>query len=172
MDINILPKPPIQFAQMTWSQRCVVFAAVGFGSGLAPKAPGTFGSAAVLLLLPLWLQVGFSSSLLLMVLMSVVGIWICDRAAQIMQVHDDGRIVWDEFAGQSIALLPLLYWDFTPWWSVLLAFGLFRLFDVWKPWPIAWVDAQVGGGWGIMLDDLIAGLIAAIILALLSLIYF
>ena len=149
---------------MNWRERSIVFAAVGFGSGLAPKAPGTAGSAAVLLLVPLWMSLGFSASVMLIALMSLVGIYICDAAAKIMQVHDDGRIVWDEFAGQSITLLPLLYCDSVSWWSVLLAFALFRVFDVWKPWPIGWADRQVGGGFGIMLDDLIAGVWAATVL--------
>lgn len=159
-----MSKPSIQWQAMNWHERSVVFAALGFGSGLAPKAPGTAGSAAVLLLLPLWLALGFGASLIVIVVMSLVGIYICDAAAKIMQVHDDGRIVWDEFAGQSITLLPLLYWGNVNTWSVLLAFALFRLFDVWKPWPVGWADAKVGGGFGIMLDDLIAGVWAAAVL--------
>jgi phosphatidylglycerophosphatase A len=159
------PIPTLHGVDRLW-----VFLAVGLGSGLTPKAQGTSGSLAILLLVPLWVWLGFWPSLLLIVLMSVVGIVICDKAARLMGVHDDGRIVWDEFAGQSIALLPLVYFseinDLTVssglW--VLAAFGLFRLFDVWKPWPISWLDAKVHGGFGIMLDDLVAGVMAAALL--------
>ena len=94
--------------------------------------------------------------------MSVVGIPICDKAARLMGVHDDGRIVWDEFAGQSITFLPLIYLGQMNWLWVLVGFGLFRLFDVWKPWPIRVIDRRIDGGFGIMLDDIIAGLWAAI----------
>ncbi len=155
---------------MTWSERFIVFCGVGFGSGLAPKAPGTFGSAFALLFIPLWLFLGFGSSVIAIVIMSLIGIYICDRTANIMGVHDDGRIVWDEFAGQSITFLPLIYLQQISWTSVLIGFALFRLFDVWKPWPIRVVDQQVQGGFGIMLDDLIAGVWAS--LCIISYFYF
>jgi phosphatidylglycerophosphatase A len=162
MDINILHKPAINFKHMNWKQRCIVWCGVGFGSGLAPKAPGTFGSAFALLFVPFWFAAGFNTSLFVIFLMSIVGIYICDQSAKLMHVHDDGRIVWDEFAGQSITFLPLIYIGQISWLWVLIAFALFRLFDVWKPWPIRVIDRQVGGGFGIMLDDIIAGLWAAL----------
>ncbi len=99
--------------------------------------------------------------------MSLVGIYICGRTAELMQVHDDGRIVWDEFAGQSIVLLPLLYWTSLAWWWIIPAFVLFRLFDVWKPFPIGWADRQVSGGLGIMLDDVLAGVMAMLVLVIM-----
>lgn len=151
---------------MTWSERFIVFCGVGFGSGLAPKAPGTFGSAFALLFIPLWLLLGFGYSVFAIVIMSLIGIYICDRTANIMGVHDDGRIVWDEFAGQSITFLPLIYLQQINWIWVLVGFALFRLFDVWKPWPISMIDRQVQGGFGIMLDDLIAGIWAALCIIL------
>lgn len=147
---------------MTWSERFIVFCGVGFGSGLAPKAPGTFGSAFALLFIPAWLFLGFGYSVLAISIMSLIGIYICDRTANIMGVHDDGRIVWDEFAGQSITFLPLIYLQQMNWIWILIGFALFRLFDVWKPWPIRVIDRQVQGGFGIMLDDLIAGVWAAL----------
>lgn len=94
---------------MTWAERFIVFCGVGFGSGLVPKAPGTFGSAFALLFIPIWLAIGFYGSILAIIIMSLVGIWICGKTAEIIHVHDDGRIVWDEFAGQSITFLPLIY---------------------------------------------------------------
>lgn len=163
-------KPSIKFKQMTWTQRCIVFCGVGFGSGLAPKAPGTFGSAFALLFIPAWLALGFFNSVLIIVLMSLLGIYLCGRTAELMGVHDDGRIVWDEFAGQSISFLPLVYLGQMNWLWVLVGFALFRLFDVWKPWPIRVIDRRVHGGFGIMLDDIIAGIWAA--LCILIYLYF
>ena len=162
MDTNTLHKPPIHFKDMSWFNRCIVFCGVGFGSGLAPKAPGTFGSAFALLFVPIWLSLGFTLSLIAILIMSVVGIYICGQTAKVINVHDDGRIVWDEFAGQSITFLPLLYLQQMNWMWVIGGFILFRIFDVWKPWPIRVIDRQVHGGFGIMLDDIIAGVWAAL----------
>jgi phosphatidylglycerophosphatase A len=147
---------------MSWFNRCIVFCGVGFGSGLAPKAPGTFGSAFALLFVPIWLSLGFHLSLIAVLIMSLVGIYICGQTAKVIDVHDDGRIVWDEFAGQSITFLPLLYLQQMNWMWVIGGFILFRIFDVWKPWPIRVIDRQVHGGFGIMLDDIIAGVWAAL----------
>jgi phosphatidylglycerophosphatase A len=157
-----LQKQPINFKTMTWSERFIVFCGVGFGSGLAPKAPGTFGSAFALLFIPAFMAIGFLYSTIAIIVMSLIGIYICGRSADIMRVHDDGRIVWDEFAGQSITFLPLIYLGLMNWVWLFIGFALFRLFDVWKPWPIRVIDRQVDGGFGIMLDDLIAGLWAAL----------
>ena len=162
MDINTLHKPPILFRQMSWYDRFIVFCGVGFGSGLAPKAPGTFGSAFALLFVPIWLAIGLSNTIIAIILMSLIGIYICGHTAKVMGVHDDGRIVWDEFAGQSITFLPVLYLGQMNWLWLLLGFILFRIFDVWKPWPIRVIDQKVEGGFGIMLDDLIAGLWATL----------
>lgn len=162
MDTNTLHKPPIHFKDMSWFNRSIVFCGVGFGSGLAPKAPGTFGSAFALLFIPIWLSLGFNLSLIAILIMSLVGIYICGQTAKVIDVHDDGRIVWDEFAGQSITFLPLLYLQQMNWMWVIGGFILFRLFDVWKPWPIRVIDRQVHGGFGIMLDDIIAGVWAAL----------
>ncbi len=98
MGINILHKPAINFKAMSWIDRLIVFSGVGFGSGLAPKAPGTFGSAFALLFIPIWLHLGFLNSVFAIAIMSLVGIYICGHTAKVMGVHDDGRIVWDEFA--------------------------------------------------------------------------
>ncbi|MDC4714527.1 phosphatidylglycerophosphatase A [Acinetobacter baumannii] len=162
MDTNTLHKPPIHFKDMSWFNRCIVFCGVGFGSGLAPKAPGTFGSAFALLFVPIWLSLGFTLSLIAILIMSVVGIYICGQTAKVINVHDDGRIVWDEFAGQSITFIPLLYLQQINWIWVITGFILFRIFDVWKPWPIRVIDRQVHSGFGIMLDDIIAGVWAAL----------
>ncbi|KGT47499.1 MULTISPECIES: phosphatidylglycerophosphatase A [Acinetobacter] len=162
MDINTLHKPTINFKSMSIYERFITFCGVGFGSGLIPKAPGTFGSAFALLFVPIWLVIGLPASIMVMIVMSFLGIYICGKTAELMGVHDDGRIVWDEFTGQSITFLPVLYLGQMNWLWLLIGFALFRLFDVWKPWPIRVVDRQVGGGFGIMLDDIIAGLWAAL----------
>ena len=116
---------------MSWFNRCIVFCGVGFGSGLAPKAPGTFGSAFALLFIPIWLSLGFNLSLIAIIIMSLVGIYICGQTAKVIDVHDDGRIVWDEFAGQSITLLPLIFFNIMSLQWALIGFCLFRLFYVW-----------------------------------------
>jgi phosphatidylglycerophosphatase A len=138
--------------------------AFGFGSGLSPKAPGTMGTLAAI---PLWwllAQLPLTSYLIVVLIAAVVGITICGRAADQMGVHDHGGIVWDEFVGFWIAMaaLPIT------WQSVILGFVLFRLFDILKPWPISWLDKKVSGGFGIMIDDVIAGLAAAAVIYFLG----
>jgi phosphatidylglycerophosphatase A len=134
--------------------------AFGFGSGLAPRAPGTFGTLAALPLY--WLLVQgpwlFFAAFVLVALLA--GIYWCDRAARELGVHDHPGIVWDEIVGYLITLLMIPQ----GWTWVLAGFLLFRLLDIWKPWPIRWVDRRVGGGLGIMLDDVLAGLGAGVLL--------
>ncbi|GMR20908.1 MAG: hypothetical protein BMS9Abin36_1506 [Gammaproteobacteria bacterium] len=98
---------------------------------------------------------------LIVVLLSfIAGVLICGRTARDMGVHDHPAIVWDEFVGLWVALIyvPL------SWWSVALGVALFRLFDIWKPQPIRWLDRHVGGGLGIMVDDVLAGIYALVAL--------
>jgi phosphatidylglycerophosphatase A len=160
----------VSFKHMNVLDQFCYFLGVGLGSGLSPKAPGTAGSLAVLLFAPLWMAVGLQTSLWIIGVAAIIGIPICGRTAQLMGVHDDGRIVWDEFVGQSMVLMPMLaLGQLTPLNSMtlvnlLIAFALFRLFDIWKPWPIRYFDRSVHGGFGIMFDDILAGLIAALIM--------
>jgi len=136
------------------------FFALGFGSGLAPKAPGTFGTLAAFPVY--WLLQGASFYWAWVLLFVVVGVWICDVSGRVLGVPDHGAIVWDEIAA-FLLVLP-----FAPASLVgyALAFALFRLFDIWKPFPIGWVDARVRGGLGVMLDDLLAaGYVVIILLA-------
>ncbi|MBX2870101.1 MAG: phosphatidylglycerophosphatase A [Acidiferrobacterales bacterium] len=136
------------------------FLGLGLGSGLAPVAPGTFGTLAAV---PVYI-VSFSLSASLfwaITLLSIlIGAWVCGSTAARLDSHDHPAIVWDEFAG---FFLTMLFVPFT-WANVITGFILFRIFDILKPWPIKWVDQKVHGGMGIMLDDLIAGMIAALIL--------
>lgn len=137
--------------------------ALGFGSGLAPVAPGTFGSLVGLVLGLLVLQAGWPVAAVVVVLVSVAGIWICGESARRLGVHDHPAIVWDEIAGMMLVLLAAP----ATWWGTALAFALFRLFDVWKPWPIREVDHGMTGGAGIMLDDILAALWAVAVLVLM-----
>ncbi|CAH0532910.1 Phosphatidylglycerophosphatase A [Vibrio stylophorae] len=135
--------------------------AMGFGSGLSPVIPGTMGTLAAIPFYLLLVQLPLWAYLAAIVVAAVVGIAICDRTAKDMGVHDHGGIVWDEFVGFWITMIfvPAL----TPAW-VILGFVLFRFFDMVKPWPISWFDRRVHGGFGIMIDDVIAGLIAMLAL--------
>ena len=141
--------------------------AFGFGSGLSPKAPGTVGTVAAI---PLWwllAQLPLQSYLLIVALAAIVGIVICGRAAEKLGVHDHGGIVWDEFVGFWIAMAALP----VTWNSLLFGFVLFRLFDIFKPWPISWLDKKVSGGFGIMVDDIVAGIAAALVIVLLNILF-
>ncbi|MDR6643056.1 phosphatidylglycerophosphatase A [Luteibacter sp. 1214] len=141
--------------------------ACGVGSGLTPKAQGTFGSLAAIVPWLLLRELSVPAWLVIIALSFALGVWACDVAGRLLGVADHRSLVWDEFVGQWIALLPALL---APWWAVAAGFLLFRLFDVWKPWPIAWFDRRVKGGFGVMLDDVIAGIFAGIVL--LSILHF
>jgi len=141
----------------------VHFLALGFGSGLAAKMPGTFGTLAALPLVVLLSHyASFSVYLAVTILVSIVGIWICGKTAKDMGVHDDSSIVWDEVAGMLITMLAVPL----SWQTLLAGFVLFRFFDILKPWPISYLDKHVHGGFGIMIDDVLAGAFALGILHL------
>jgi len=131
--------------------------ALGFGTGAAPKAPGTCGTlVAVLIYWPLS-QLSPEHYLLMLLVTSVMGIYICGQTAKDLGVHDHGSIVWDEFVGFWITMFAAP----VGWVWVVVGFVLFRFFDIIKPWPISWIDKNITGGFGIMLDDVIAGVMAA-----------
>lgn len=139
--------------------------AFGFGTGLAPIAPGTFGTLpGVLLFLALsWLHT--PAYLVALAALSVAGVVICGMSSRRLGVHDHPGIVFDEMVGYCVAALPLLpalgWLDVPLWAGLLVVFVAFRFFDVLKPPPIDWLDAHLEGGLGIMLDDLAAGVMAA-----------
>ncbi|MGI9201265.1 MAG: phosphatidylglycerophosphatase A family protein [Woeseiaceae bacterium] len=137
--------------------------AFGFGLGLSPVAPGTVGTLLGVLFAWFALNLGFYAQIGIAVGLVVAGIWICDNSSRRIGQHDPGGIVWDEIAAMYIVLLfaPA---TITAW---ILAFALFRFFDIVKPWPIRDLDHSIRGGLGIMLDDLVAALYAVILLALL-----
>ena len=141
----------------------ILFLAFGFGSGLAKKAPGTMGTLAAIPVYWLFAQADLLIYSVLTVIATTAGIWICDIAAKKLAVHDFGGIVWDEVAGYLITmwLVPCT------WQTVLTGFVLFRIFDILKPWPIKWLDRHVKGGFGIMIDDVLAAVFAGGLLVLL-----
>lgn len=132
------------------------FIALGFGSGLAPKAPGTFGSLAALPLFMLATAAGMDAPVAFAVVACcfLIGIWACAVTGRDLGVADHGGIVWDEMVAMwlILALVP------TGWFSWLAAFALFRFFDILKPWPIRQFDARFKNGFGVMLDDVLAAL--------------
>jgi phosphatidylglycerophosphatase A len=143
--------------------------AFGLGSGLAPRAPGTFGTGVgVLLFVALQGLAPLTFALVVMAL-TVAAIGICDLSSRQLGVHDHPGIVLDEIVAFQVAAaptLPALHFAPMPsWLGIVLAFALFRLFDVWKPWPIARLDEHVPGGLGIMIDDLMAAVFAGLVLA-------
>lgn len=136
------------------------FLALGFGTGLARVAPGTFGTLPGVAICALLAAVPISGYIGITLLIAIAGVWICDRASKELGVHDHGGIVWDEIAGFLVAMIAI------PVGVKTLAAGfiLFRLFDIWKPWPINWLDRHIDGGAGIMIDDVVAGVLACVVL--------
>jgi len=147
------------------ADKTALIIAYGLGSGLLPKAPGTWGSIAALLPgyyilvvmgpLPLLLASGG---------LFFIGIWAADAHARIHNTHDAGQVVVDEFVGQWLAMIPLAYITLGRGGliDVLVAFAAFRFFDVIKPWPINYLDDKMKGGLGVMADDVLAGVFAAL----------
>ncbi len=107
---------------------------------------------------------------LVVILACVIGVKICQVTSDDMGVHDHGSIVWDEFAGYWITMLvvPFFHLNTLDWRWILSGFIVFRFFDMVKPWPISWLDKRVGGGFGIMVDDILAGVMSLIVLGLLG----
>ncbi len=144
----------LSYADLTRSPAS--FLALGFGTGLAPVAPGTVGTLPGLALYYVCSELPLTYYLLLVAAAFAVGIWICSAASKELGTHDHGGIVWDEIVGYLITMIAIPFSVFT----LLAGFLLFRFFDVVKPWPVRRVDREVSGGFGIMLDDVLAGLMA------------
>lgn len=142
----------------------VHFLAFGLGSGAAPVAPGTFGTLAAVPLYLLLAPLPPAWYLLVLILCFAAGIWLCGRTATDLGLPDHGGIVWDEFVGYWITMLAAP----AGWQWLITGFVLFRLFDIWKPFPISWLDRHVHGGLGIMIDDAVAGVFAWLCLQLIA----
>ncbi len=139
------------------------FIALGFGSGLAPRAPGTFGTLASVVLF--WLLAQVLPTLVIAFLaipLFFLGVWACEVTGRDLGVADHGAMVWDEI----VAFLPLAAVSSASIWLQAVAFLLFRLFDVWKPYPIRGLERQLKGGFGVMFDDMVAAFYAYVVFAL------
>jgi len=143
------------------------FCAFGFGSGVSPVAPGTMGT---LMAIPFYLLFegwSWQNYAIVVILMTIIGIWFCDVASKDTGVEDHPGIVWDEFTGYFITM-----WAAPAGWVwIVLGFLLFRLFDIWKPGPIGWLNDHVKGGLGVMIDDVAAAIPALIIMQILAFIF-
>ncbi len=130
---------------------------LGFGSGLSPYAPGTMGTLVAIPLYLLLSQLNLLTYLLVILGGFIVGVYLCDYTSKALGVHDHSGIVWDEFIGYWITMIavPAITWQW-----ILAGFVLFRFFDIVKPWPVKLADKRVPGGFGIMIDDVLAGLYA------------
>ena len=136
------------------------FLGLGFGSGLVPFMPGTFGSLAAI---PLLLAMSYLSTfwfVFVTVIACILGIRFCQVTSDALGLHDHGSIVWDEIAVMMVVFIAI---DINLF-SLVIGFLLFRFFDILKPWPIRLFDRKVHGGWGIMLDDIVAGAMACLCL--------
>jgi phosphatidylglycerophosphatase A len=138
--------------------------ALGFGAGLVPRLPGTAGTVVgVFAFLGLRYLGTFPYAVAVCVLFAL-GVWICDRAAAALDTHDHRAIVWDEIVGFLVTMIGAP----EGWAWIALGFALFRLFDIWKPWPVRWVDREVPGGLGVMADDIAAGALGLIVLQIIA----
>ena len=145
----------------------VYFLALGFGAGLLPRAPGTAGT--VIALLPAWWMLGYSWPVRLagVAALFALGVWVCGKTALRLGYHDHPVIVFDEIVGYLASCLVL---PANPVW-LILAFVLFRFFDIVKPWPVGYLDQKLRGGFGIMLDDFVAAVYTTACILLVSRFY-
>lgn len=157
--VKYQPKPKPLVPDAVW-QNPLYFIAFGLGSGAMPFAPGTFGT---LLAIPFYLllrPLPLLAYLLVVIAFIIFSSWLSDRVSRDIHVHDHPGMCIDEFAGFFVTMINAPHgfrW-------ILLGFILFRLFDIWKPWPIGWLDEKVHGGIGMILDDVVAGIFAMIII--------
>ncbi|OBX60414.1 phosphatidylglycerophosphatase A [Moraxella osloensis] len=166
--------PPCPPTANVW-EKLIYWLGIGLGSGLPKRAAGTWGTVGGLVVAIPMLTLGFWGFLAVTVMGALVGSYICGKTSDLMGVHDDPHIVWDEWVGMWVSLLPILWLHFYDdallqghQLSLLLlyfaAFVAFRFFDILKPFPIKWVDKNVSGGFGILIDDILAGLMAGVVL--------
>ena len=166
--------PPCPPTASVW-EKLIYWLGIGLGSGLPKRAAGTWGTVGGLVVAIPMLSLGFWGFLAVTVMGALVGSYICGKTSDLMGVHDDPHIVWDEWVGMWVSLLPILWLHFYDdallqghQLSLLLlyfaAFVAFRFFDILKPFPIKWVDKNVSGGFGILIDDILAGLMAGVVL--------
>lgn len=161
--LNAYSKPYPPLPDAIW-QDPLYFFAFGLGSGAIPFAPGTFGT---LLAIPFFLllqPLPLVAYIIFVILFIVASSWICDRVSHDIHEHDHPGMCIDEFAGFFVTMIDAP----AGWGWILLGFLLFRLFDIWKPWPIRFIDKNVHGGFGMVLDDIVAGIFAMLIIQILK----
>jgi len=138
--------------------------AFGFGSGCSPYAPGTMGTLVAIPIYILMTGLSFWQYLLITLLMFILGIWLCAKTTKKLGVHDHSGIVWDEIVGYLVTMIAAP----EGWHWIIIGFVLFRFFDILKPWPISVADKRISGGFGIMIDDVLAGLGAFFVLHIIA----
>jgi len=139
------------------------FIAFGFGSGAMPFAPGTFGT---LMAIPFYLALAtlnIKMYLLLLIVIIIASIWLCDRVSKEIKIHDHQGMCIDEFVGYFVTMIAVPH----SFLWIFIGFLLFRIFDIWKPWPINWIDKNISGGTGMILDDVLAGIYSCVLLHIL-----
>lgn len=140
------------------------FIAFGFGSGAMPFAPGTCGTLAAIPFYLLLSRLSLWNYVLTTVIFIGIAIYVCGRTCKEVGEKDCPSVVLDEFAGFFITMIAAP----KSWIWIIIGFILFRIFDIWKPTPISWIDANLSGGWGVVLDDVIAGIYALIIMQIIA----
>ena len=131
--------------------------AVGLGSGLSPKAPGTCGSFLAMFFCMALLMAPWYVTPLVAIVVFFIGVKACNEAEKAMGTHDHGGLVIDEFVGMFISIITFPQ---GAWYLAILAFALFRFFDILKPFPVSYADRNIKGGLGVMVDDVLAGIYA------------
>lgn len=148
------PQAKITFKEAL--KRPVCFLGLGFGSGLLPKAPGTYGTLVAVPIVWLMMQFSLPVYIAITIVAFIAGIWICQKTAAWLGRPDPGAVVWDEIVGLMVTMIAAP----AGWKWMLFGFVLFRFFDIFKPWPISLADRAIHGGLGIMVDDVLAGFYA------------
>lgn len=151
--------PEVNFK--TLIKKPAAFIAYGFGSGLSPKAPGTFGTLVAIPIYWLIQDWSLTAYLIFTLIAFLCGIWICQKTVDWLKQDDPGGVVWDEVVGYLVTMIVAP----KGWLWIVMGFVLFRFFDILKPWPVSIADKKLHGGVGVMLDDVVAGIYAAIVLS-------
>ncbi len=136
------------------------FVACGFGIGALPIMPGTYATLAAIPLYLLLVKLPIVTYILITIALNILGVWLCGQTNKDFGTEDHPAAVWDEIAAFLIVMIGVP----PKWYFIAIGFGLFRLFDIWKPGPIGWIDRNVHGGLGVMLDDILAALFSLAIL--------
>ena len=164
LENSTVDKPALKQAALGTPAGLLAF---GFGSGLSPVAPGTMGTLVAIPFAIVLRNLSDPWFWIVLIALFMLGVWVCGRVSSELGVHDHGGIVWDEMVGYwlTVAFIPLQW----PW--LLAAFVLFRFFDIFKPWPIRHLDKNVAGGFGIMIDDVLAAIYSMAILGIMQYIF-